>query len=249
MKTSDGRLATDSSELDVMRDSTTGIWSGSASGRRVYGRAVDRDSIIGWKGAWNLGIATPTSDQGGWVTATVGAMGRITFSGKISNKTRVSGSCNGVLFPAAFVGTYIPRWAGRGDVCFGYASSRTGVNVGCALFANDTAGGTVSAGSQSLDVVAGSRWDRSKIASLGGKTFRTAGAGDVTIPVVAGRNGISAGANDYSARIRCLASKGQVAATYRVNNQTYKATGVICVSGTAVGGGNLKGAPFTFVIQ
>ena len=121
--------------------------------------------------------------------------------------------------------------------------------MGCALFANDAAGGKVFAASQGFDVVAGSRWDRSKIASLGGKTFRTAGAGDVTIPVVAGRNGISAGANDYGARIRCLASKGQVSVSYRFNDQTYKATGVIYAAGKALGGGNLKGAPFTFTIE
>lgn len=249
MKTSDGRLATDSSELDVMRDSTTGIWSGSASGRRVYGRAVDKNSIIGWKGSWNLGIAATASNQGGWVTATVGAAGRITFSGKVSNMTRISGSCNSALFPAAFVSTYIPRWAGRGDVCFGYASNKTGVSVGCALFSNDTAGGNVFVGSQSFDVVTGSRWDKSKIASLGGKTFRAVGAGNVVIPVVAARNGISAGANDYGARIRCLSSKGQVAVSYRFNNQAYKATGVIYATGKALGGGNLKGAPFTFTIE
>ena len=249
MKTSDGRLATDSSELNVVRDSTTGIWSGSASGRRVYGRATNKRSIAGWKGAWNLGIAATASNQGGWVTATVGATGRITFSGKVSNMTRISGSCNSALLPAAFVSTYIPRWGGRGDVCFGYVSTRTGVSVGCALFSGDTAGGNVSVGSQSFDVVSGSRWDKSKIASLGGKYFHTYGAGNVYVPVVVSGGRVSAGANDYRARIRCTSSKGQVAVSYRFNNQTYKATGIIHLYGKALGGGNLKGAPFAFTVD
>ena len=192
MKMPDGRLATDSSELNVARDSATGIWSGSASGRRVYGRAVDKASIIGWKGAWNLGISAPASNQGGWVTATVGATGRITFSGKVSNMTRISGSCSGTLFPAAFVSTYLPRWAGRGDVCFGYASTKTGVSVGCALFANDTASGNLSVGGKWFDVVTGSRWDKSKIAGLGGKYFHTYGAGNVYVPVVVSGGRVSA---------------------------------------------------------
>ena len=249
MKMSDGRLATDSSELDVTRDSTTGIWSGSASGRRVYGSAADKNSIIGWKGAWNLGIAASATNQGGWVTATVGATGRITFSGKVSNMTRISGSCNSALLPAAFVSTYIPRWAGRGDVCFGYASTKTGVSVGCALFANDTASGNLSFGSQWFDTVTGSRWDKSKIAGLGGKYFHTYGAGDVYVPVVVSRGRVSVGANDYRARIRCTSSKGQIAVSYRFNNQTYKMTGAIHLYGKALGGGNLKGAPFTFTVD
>ena len=249
MKTSDGRLATDSSELDVTRDSTTGMWSGSASGRRVYGRAVDRNSIVGWKGAWNLGVSAPGSNKGGWVTATVGAAGRITFSGKVSNMTRISGSCNSALFPAAFVSSYIPRWAGRGDVCFGYASTKTGVSVGCALFANDTAGGNLSVNGQWFDVVTGSRWDKSKIAGLGGKYFQTYGAGNVYVPVVVSGSRVSAGSNDYGARIRCTSSKGQIAVSYRVNHQAYKGTGVIHLYGKALGGGNLKGAPFTFTVD
>ena len=249
IKTPDGRLATDSAEFYVTRDSGTGIWSGSASGRRVYGKAVDRNAIIGWKGAWNLGVAATASNQGGWVTATVGAAGRITFSGKVSNKTRVSGSCNGALFPAAFVSAYIPRWAGRGDVCFGYASTKSGVSIGCALFSNDTADGNLSVGGQWFDVVTGSRWDKSKIAGLGGKYFHTYGAGNVYVPVVVSGNKVSAGANDYGARIRCTSSKGQIAVSYRFNNQTYKMTGAIHLYGKALGGGNLKGAPFTFTVD
>ena len=248
IKTSDGRLATDSSELNVVRDSSTGLWSGSVSGRRIYGKAVDK-SDGRWKGVWNIGIAASPSNLGGWMTATVGTTGRMTFSGKISNKTRISGNCYSAVFPAAFVSTYIPRWAGKGDVCFGYAGTKAGVKAGCVLFANGTAGGNVSSGSQGFDVVAGSRWDRSKVASLSGKSFRTVGAGNVTIPVVSSRAGIAAGANDYGARIRCNASRGQVSATYRLNNQTYKATGIIYAAGKALGGGNLKDAPFTFIIE
>ena len=249
MKTSDGRLMTDSAEFSVTRDSATGLWYGSASGRRVYGgKLIDR-SDARWKGAWNIGIAATTANLGGWATATVGATGRITLSGKVSNKTRISGSCNAAVLPAAFVSSYIPRWAGRGDVCFGYASTKAGVNMGCVLFADSSAGGNLSVGGQWFDVVTGSRWDKSKIAGLGGKYFHTYGAGDVYVPVVVSGSKVSAGANDYGARIRCTSAKGQIAVSYRFNKQTYKVTGVIHLYGKALGGGNLKGAPFTFTVD
>lgn len=249
---SNGVLSTGSSALNLSYDAASGFWSGTHSGRRVYGKAVDKADAT-WKGAWNVGFSSSSSPtQGGWATASVGTTGKITFSGKISNTTKVSGNCESAVFPAAFVSTYIPRWAGRGNVRFAHGSTRAGVNVGCALFADGTLGGNVAYGSQSFDAVGGSFWKKSLIAGMNGKTFSTVGAGYVSVPVTATASKIAAGENGYTARIRCTASKGQVAASYKLNGKTYKASGVIYTSAyvpTALGGGRLSDEKFTFTIK
>ncbi len=249
---SDGVLSTGSSALNLTYDTSTGIWSGTHSGRRVYGKVADKADAT-WKGAWNVGFyssASPT--QGGWATATVGTTGRIAFNGKISNTTKISGNCESAVFPAAFVSAYVPRWAGRGNVRFAHGSTRAGVNVGCALFADGTLGGSVSYGSQTFDAVEGSFWNKGLIAGMNGKTFGTVGAGYISVPVTASERKIAAGANDYNARIRCTASKGQVAATYKLNGKTYKSSGVIYSTGyapNAIGGGRQGDEKFTFTIK
>lgn len=249
---SNGGLTTGSTDLNLVYNSGTGIWAGSSSGRRVYGKAVDKADAT-WKGAWNIGISsTSAANQGGWATATVGATGRISFTGKLSNSTKISGNCMSAVFPAAFVSANIPRWAGHGNVRFAHGSTRAKVNVGCALFADGTLAGNVSYNSQTFDAVAGSFWKKSLIAGLNGKTFSTAGGGNVSVPVTAAASKIAAGANNYNARIRCTASKGLVAATYKANGKTYKATGVIYTSGNApiaLGGGKQGDEKFTFTIK
>lgn len=252
IKLPSGSLSTGSPDLNLMYDSSAGIWYGTSSGRRVYGKAVDKADAT-WKGSWNIGFYSSTSPtQGGWATAKVGPTGKVTFSGKISNSTKILGSCTSAIFPAAFVSAYVPRWAGRGDVRFAHGSTRAGVNVGCALFANGTLGGNVSLDSQTFDAVGGSLWQRGLIAGLEGKTFSTVGGGYVSFPVTATSGNIAAGANDYNARLRCTASRGQVTATYKVSGKTYKATGVIYNTGyapIAIGGGKQRSEKFGFVIQ
>lgn len=249
---SNGSLSTGSSALNLVYDSSTGFWSGTHSGRRVYGKAVDKADAT-WKGAWNVGFyssASPT--QGGWATATVGTTGKIAFSGKISNTTKISGNCESAVFPASFVSANIPRWAGHGNVRFAHGSTRAKANVGCALFADGTLAGNVSYNSQTFDAVGGSFWKKGLIAGMNGKTFSTVGAGYVSVPVTATASKIAAGANGYNARIRCTASRGQVAATYKANGKTYKATGVIYTTGSApvaLGGGKQGDEKFTFTIK
>ena len=249
---SNGCLSTGTSALNITYDTSSGIWSGSHIVDRVYGKIVDKADAT-WKGAWNVGFyssASPT--QGGWATATVGTTGKITFSGKISNSTKISGNCESAVFPAAFVSAYIPRWAGRGNVRFAHGSTRAKVNVGCALFADGTLAGNVSYNTQVFDAVGGSLWKKSFIAGMNGKTFSTVGAGYVSIPVTATASKIAAGTNGYNARIRCTASRGQVAATYKANGKTYKSTGVIYNSDyapIALGGGKQGDEKFTFTIK
>ena len=249
----DGRLETDSSELKVVYDPKNGMWTGSASGRRVYGKSVDKADAT-WKGVWNVGIAlSSAANLGGWASASIGFSGKITFSGKISNKIKIAGGCYSAVFPSGFVTANLPRWAGKGNVRFGHASTRTGVNVGCAFFNDDgTLGGNVSLGSQVFDVVVGSRWKKDLIAGLNGMTFRTTGAGNVAVPIVASGNKIAPGADNYGARIRCTVSKGLLSATYKVNGKTCTATGVIYAAdraSVAFGGGTLGGEAFAFTIE
>ena len=249
---SNGSLSTGSSTLNLTYDSSTGIWSGTYSGDRVYGKIADKADAT-WKGAWNVGFYSSASPaQGGWATATVGTTGKVTFSGKISNSTKISGNCESAVFPAAFVSAYIPRWAGRGNVRFAHGSTRAKVNVGCALFSDGTLAGNVSYDTQVFDAVGGSFWKKSLIAGLNGKTFSTVGAGYVSVPVTATASKIAAGTNGYNARIRCTASRGQVAATYKANGKTYKSTGVIYNSDyapIALGGGKQGDEKFTFTIK
>ena len=247
----DGSLSTGSSTLNLVYDAASGIWSGTASGRRVYGKAVAKADAT-WKGGWNFGVASSSSNQGGWVTAKVGATGQVSVKGKISNKTKISGKSYSAVFPASFIQSNLSRWAGRGNVRFGHACTRTGINVGCALFSDGSADGHVSVGSRSFDFVEGSRWAKSAVAGLNGKTLSTVGGGNVSVGVSASGTKASAKSNSYRATVRCTAASGQVTVSYKLNGASYKATGVAYVTGgtsKVVGGGTQGDAQFLFTIE
>lgn len=249
----DGSLATGSSALDLVYSPATGIWSGSASGRRAYGRARDKANAT-WKGLWNVGFATSSAaNLRGWAAAKVTASGSITFSGSISNKARISGSCYSAEFPDWFVATYLPRWAGHGNVRFGHIGAKSGVNMGCALFSDGALGGNVSFRGVDFDIVEGSFWSKSAIAQLNGSVFRTIGGGNVEVPVVATASRISAGENGYGARLTCTAKSGKVSASHKMDGKRWcKATGVIYEVGgkaKASGGGMAGEETYSFTIE
>lgn len=248
----DGSLATGSSALNLVFDINSKMWSGTASGYRVYGKAVDKPSMA-WKGSWSFRLASSSNAKlGGWVTAKVGNAGKVSFTGRISNTTKISGGSFCAVFPESFVRANLPRWAGRGDVRFGHASTSTGINVGCALFANGTAGGHAKSGSQVFDIVDGYRWSKALFAGLNGKNMVSLGGGDVTIPVVVDGKKPSFGKNKYNASISCSLTTGQAKISYRIGRKTYKATGVIYKYGgqsKLFGSGTFSGETFVVVVE
>ena len=248
----DGALTTNSSGLNLVYDPQSGIWSGSMFGRRVYGRAMQKADAT-WKGKWNFGIASSSSaGLRGWATAKVGASGTLSVTGLVPYNAKISGGGASAVFPAAFVASNLPRWAGHGDVRFGHASTKAGVNVGCALFSDGTLGGNVSLGSQIFDVIEGSLWTKTMVAGLNGAAVETVGGGDIKIPVVASDSKLAAGPNEYRASVKCTASSGKVTVSYKLNGATHKANGVIYgVGGTpkASGGGAQRGEWLAFTID
>ena len=249
----DGSIAIMGASLNLTYDQASGIWSGAcADGRRVYGKARDKASAM-WKGTWNIGfVSSSAANIGGWASAKVKGSGDISFTGSVSGTTKVSGGGYSAEFPDWFVVAYLPRWAGHGSVRFGHTSLKTGVNIGCALYADGMLGGNVSHGAQGFDLVEGSYWSKAAIAKLNGSVFRTIGGGDVAIPVVASGSKISAGENGYGAQLSCAAKGGTVSATYKLNGKTFKATGVVYeVGGRAkAAGGGMQGVDtFGFTIE
>lgn len=253
MALEDGSIAIAGPSLNLTYDLASGIWNGfSADGRRVYGKAREKVSAM-WKGAWNIGFASSSAaNLGGWAVAKVKGSGDVSFSGSVSGTTKISGGSYSAEFPDWFVAAFLPRWAGHGSVRFGHASSKSGVNIGCALYADGTVGGNVSHAAQGFDLVDGSFWSKAAIAKLNGSVFRTVGGGDVAIPVVASDTKISAGENGYGAQLSCAAKSGKVAASYKLNGKTFKATGVVYEVGgraKAAGGGMQGGGAFAFTIE
>ena len=248
----DGSLATGSSDLNLVFDINSRMWSGTASGYRVYGRATSKAGTD-WKGSWSFRLASSSNARlGGWATAKVGTAGKISFTGRISNTTKISGGSLSAVFPEAFVRANLPRWAGRGDVRFGHASTRTGINVGCALFANGSVGGHASSGSQVFDLVEGSHWNKALFAGLNGKSMVSVGGGDVTFML--GMNGkkpsFSSSRNHET--ITGSLTTGQVKVSYKVGGKTYKASGVVYATGgqsKIFGGGTQGGEPFVIKVE
>ena len=245
----DGRVATGSSSLDIVYDPATGIWSGSGYGRRAYGKAREKAN----KGSWNMGFATSSAKNvRGWAVAKVASSGDAKVSGYISNKIKISGGSYSAEFPEWFVAAYLPRWAGHGGVRFVHAGTKTGVNIGFALYSDGTLGGNVSYVDENFDLLEGSFWSKAVLARLNGSAFRTIGGGNVEIPVVASDTKVSAGANEYSARLTGKAKSGNISATYKIGGRQCKATGVIYeVDGKAKasGGGMFGDEAYSFTIE
>ncbi len=248
----DGGVATGLSDFNVAFNPGSKIWSGTASGYRVYGKAIDKPNGD-WKGNWGFGLASSSNAKlGGWVTAKVSYAGKVSFKGRISENTKISGGSFCALFPESFVRANLPRWAGHGDVRFGHASTRTGINVGCALFANGSVDGHATSGSQVFDRVEGSRWAKSRLVGLNGKTLVTVGGGDVKIPVVMTGRKPTFGSNKYNASISTSLTTGQVKISYSINNKTYKASGIVYAVGgqsKLFGGGTLGGETFVVSVE
>ena len=228
------------------------MWSGTASGYRVFGGPTSKAGTD-WKGSWSFRLASSSNARlGGWVTAKVGTTGKISFTGRISNTTKISGASLGAVFPEAFVRANLPRWAGRGNVRFGHASTRTGINVGCALFANGGVGGHATFNSQVFDSVEGSRWNKSLFAGLNGKSMVSVGGGDVAIAVVLAGNKPSFNSTRNHATISSSLTTGQVKVSYKVSGKTYKASGVIYATGgqsKMFGGGTQGDEPFAIKVE
>ena len=244
----DGTLALASgSRLNLAFNPATGIWSGSSNGHRVYGRAAEKATAT-WKGTWNSGVGTSASATiGGWVCAKVLNSGQVSFSGSIAGQ-RVSGKGRSVVFPASFVAANLPRWAGHGNVRFAHMGK---VKGGYALCSNGTLGGQFTIGSVAFDLIEGSKWGGGSLAALNGATFKTAGGGNVSIPVAATGSKLSAKENSYKAKISATKKSGRMRASYTKGGKV-KATGVIYrANGTlkAAGGGIVGSSPFTFVIE
>ncbi len=249
----DGSMAIASSALNLVYNPASGMWTGTdAFGRRVYGAAREK-AAANWKGVWNLALASSSApDFGGWSNVKVAGSGDIRFSGYISNKAKVSGSCYSAVFPAWFVQAFLPRWAGHGDVRFGHAANRAGVNVGCALCSDGSVGGYASFAGENLDVVEGSRWNKSFLAGLNGLTYASRGGGDVRIPVSATSSRVTAGSNGYGAKISTISSSGKLSVSYKVGGKSCKSTGVVYFFGgrsKAAGGGLQGDARFAFTIE
>ena len=248
----DGDVATGLSDFDLAFDTDSKTWSGTSSGYRVYGRAADKPEMS-WKGNWDFCLASSSNAKlGGWVTAKVGNAGKVSFTGRISNKTKISGGSFCAVFPESFVRENLPRWAGHGDVRFGHASTRTGINVGCALFANSSVDGHARFGSQVFDVIEGSRWSKDWFAGLKGTKAVALGGGDVEIPVVVDGKKPSFGSNKYNASLSCSLTTGQVKISYKIGRKAYKATGVIYRFGgksKLFGSGTSSGEPFVIEVE
>ena len=248
----DGISVVGSSGLNVTFNTSSKMWSGTASGYRVYGKAIDKAGT-GWKGCWDFGMASSSNEKlGGWATAKVSSNGKVSLKGRISNATKISGGGLSAVFPESFVSANLPRWSGHGDVRFVHASPRAGINVGCALFSDGSMGGHVTSGSQFFDIVEGSRWAQSRLAGLNGKVLVSLGGGDVAIPVVVNGRRISFGSNKFKATISCSSSTGQVKISYQVGGKTYMATGIIYGAGgqsKLFGGGTLDDEPFAVAIE
>ena len=248
----DGGVTTGMANFDVDFDTSSKRWSGTASGYRVYGAAIDKPAMS-WKGSWSFRLASSSNAKlGGWVTAKVGNAGKVSFTGRISDKTKISGGSFCALFPESFVRANLPRWAGRGDVRFGHASTRTGINVGCALFANSSVGGHARAGSQVFDVIEGSRWSKNWFAGLKGKKAVAVGGGNVELPIVVDGKKATFGSNKNNASLSCSLTTGQVKISYMIVRKTYKATGVIYRVGSQsklFASGTFGGEPFVIAAE
>ena len=248
----DGDVATGLPDFDVAFDTGSKMWSGTASGYRVYGKAVDKPSMS-WKGNWNLALASSSNEKlGGWVTAKVGNAGKVSIKGRISENTKIAGGSFCALFPESFVRANLPRWAGHGDVRFGHTSTRTGINVGCALFANGGIGGHATSGSQVFDSVEGSRWNKGLFAGLNGKSMVSLGGGDVTFKLGVSGKKPSFNSTRNHETIACSITTGQVKVSYRIAGKTYKASGVVYAIGgqsKIFGGGTQGGEPFVIKVE
>ena len=248
----DGDVTTGMSNFDLAFDTGSMMWSGTASGNRVYGRPIDKPAMS-WKGNWDFCLASSSNEKlGGWVTAKVGNAGKVSFTGRISNTVKISGGSFCALFPESFVRENLPRWAGRGDVRFGHASTRSGINVGCVLFSNSSVAGHARIGSQVFDVIEGSRWTKAWFAGLNGKKAVALGGGNVEIPIVVDGKKPSFGSNKYRASLSSSLTTGQVKISYRVGRTTYRATGVIYRFGgksKLYGSGVSGGEPFVIVVE
>ena len=248
----DGSLATGSSALNLVYDINSKMWTGTASGYRVYGRMTTKAGTD-WKGNWSFGLASSSNAKlGGWVTVKVGTAGKITTTGRISNTTKISGGSLSAVFPESFVRANLPRWAGRGDVRFGHASTRTGISMGCALFANGSAGGHVKSGSQVLDIAQGSHWNKALFAGLNGKNMVSLGGGDVTFPIALSGKKPSFNSSRNNETISSSLTTGQVKISYKISGKTYKASGAVySVGGQSkiLGGGTHGGEPFVIKVE
>lgn len=247
--TKDGRLSIKSGNvLDIAFDGSTRMWSGTSHSRQVYGKAVDKADAQ-WKGVWNSGVFTSASPAlGGWVTAKVANSGQVAFTGSIANKLRISGKGYSAVFPASFVAANLPRWAGHGNVRFVYMGKQDG---GYALCADGTLGGRLTVQSVVYDEIDGSKWSGESIAALNGAVFKTIGGASVAIPVAVTGNKLSAGKNDFKARISATLKSGRVNASYS-NGSKAKASGVLYLSNKtpmAAGGGSVGADTFAFVIE
>ena len=246
----DGSFATGSSALNLVYDINNKMWTGTASGYRVYGRMTSKAGTD-WKGCWNLRLASSSNAKlGGWASAKVGTAGKISFTGRISNTEKISGGSFSAVFPDAFVRANLPRWAGRGDVRFGHASTRTGINVGCVLFANGSTGGHATFGSQRFDIVEGSRWDKALFAGLNGKSMVSLGGGDVTFLIAVSGKKPSFNSSRNNETITSSLTTGQVKVSYKISGKTYKASGVVYAIGgqSKIFGGGTHGDE-SFVIK
>lgn len=248
----DGISVVGSSGLNVTFSAANKMWLGTASGYRVYGKAIDKAGTD-WKGSWNFGMASSSNEKlGGWALAKVSSSGKVSLKGLISGATKISGGGFSAVFPEAFVSANLPRWAGHGDVRFVHASPRAGLNVGCALFADGGVGGHATSGSQVFDVVEGSSWVQSYFVGLNGKTLVSFGAGDIKIPVVLKGRKLTFGSNKYKATISGSTSSGRVKISYQIGDKTYKATGIIYGVGDQsklLGGGTLGDEVFAVAIE
>ena len=245
----DGTIAISSgSRLDIAFNFSSKMWTGSSSGHRVYGKAVDKADGT-WKGTWNSGVAASASASlGGWVTAKVSGSGQVKFSGTIANQKKVSGKGYSAVFPASFVAANLPKWAGHGNVRFAYMGK---VDGGYALCSDGTCGGRFVLQSVVFDEIEGSKWSGESIAALNGASFMETSGGNVVIPIAVSGGKMSAAKNGYGAKISATQKSGRVKASYS-NGAKCKASGVIYFVGRALkaaGGGSSGARAFTFVIE
>lgn len=251
--TEDGGLVISDSGFRAKRAVNSSLWTGSWSGLSLYGKTKEKlDST--WSGVWTCGVQADGNDAfAGGLVVKVAANGKASLSGKVNANKGVAASGTMLVLSEATVKSYLPRWAGNGNVAFMYGWKRkSGVvfNGGMAFGSNGKLLGAFT-----LDGVAwsaeGSKWDKKQLlSSLDGAMVAADVIDGFAVKVIIGRK-LQAQANNISAKISATQSTGLFKGSFNTDSGRAKFQGELFFrDGVLVGfgGGNVAGTPFAITI-
>lgn len=248
----DGGLVISDSGFRAKRAANSSFWTGSWSGLSLYGKT--KEKLDGtWTGVWTCGIQADANDAlAGGLLVKVAANGKASLSGKANASTGVAASGTMLVLSEATVKSYLPKWAGNGNIAFVYCWKRkTGVvfNGGLAFGSNGKLLGAFTLGGTGWSAE-GSKWDKKQsLSSLNGATVAADMINGFTITMIGNR--IRAKSNNISANISVTQSTGMFKGTFKTDSGKAKFQGELFFRGGVLvgfGGGNVAGAPFAITI-